>query len=233
MSIRLLCCCGYVLMALAPQGANAQNSEYVASSRGTVYYWVGCSAWRRLSPTNRVYFPNAQAAEHAGYQPSNSPGCAGPGQKRRIAAANRAGERCIVREVVDGDTFRCSEFGSIRLLLIDAPELHQGPYGVIAKRVAEALLVQGDTVELEFDLQRLDRYGRTLAYVRTREGRIVNREIARRGLAVAVVYPPNVKYVDIVRAAVDSAKAERLELWSGGVFTCMPADFRARKCQVN
>jgi endonuclease YncB( thermonuclease family) len=225
--------CAGLLIITGTHIAEAQSREYVASARGSVYYWVGCSAWKKVSTANRIYFGSAQHAENAGYRPSRSPGCAGPSVQRRITTATQQGERCIVEEVVDGDTFRCSQFGSIRLLLIDAPELQQGPYGVAAKRAAQALLIPGETVQIEFDVQRLDRYHRTLAYVRTRDGRLVNRELARRGLAVTVVYPPNVKHVDLIRAAVDSARAEGLQLWSKGGHGCAPADFRARKCQVN
>jgi micrococcal nuclease len=220
------------LAVVTPSTLRAQNAEYVASSRGQVYYWSGCSAWKRLSPKNRVYFGTAEDAERAGYRPSKAAGCAGPERISRIANADRLGERCVVLEVIDGDTFRCSEFGSIRLLLVDAPEIKQSALGAIAKRALQRLLVAGDTVSLEFDVQRFDKYRRTLAYVRTRDGLMVNREMARRGLAVALVYPPNVKYVEVVRAAVDSARNERVHMWADDA-SCTPAEFRLRKCQVN
>jgi micrococcal nuclease len=216
--------CGNVATA-----ASAQDG-YAASSKGTVYYWTGCNAWKRLSKPNLIFFDSAEAARQAGYKPSRSPGCAGPELDNAIMNAMASGERCVVEKVVDGDSFRCAPFGAIRLLLIDTPELKQKPYGALARRTAQRLLVVGDTVELEFDVQRRDRYKRLLAYVYLRDGRMVNRELLRAGVAIVSVHPPNVKYVERMRAASDSAKAEKRGLWSGPAFECTPADFRAKRC---
>ena len=49
--------------ASAPEG-----STFVASSRGRVYYWIGCSAWRSLSPSNLRYFQTRAEAVAAGYR---------------------------------------------------------------------------------------------------------------------------------------------------------------------
>ena len=58
-----------------------------------------------------------------------------------------------------------------------------------------------------------------------------NRELARRGLAVVAVYPPNVKHLDVIRAAADSARRERRGLWGGSALECSPSDWRAGKCR--
>jgi hypothetical protein len=58
--------------------APVADGQYVASSRGRVYYWVGCSGWRKLAAANLRYFKTAADAEAAGYTPSGSKGCAGP-----------------------------------------------------------------------------------------------------------------------------------------------------------
>ena len=47
---------------------------------------------------------------------------------------------------------------------------------------------------------------------------MINRELVRRGMAVVAVYPPNVRHVALLRAAADSARAERAGLWSGSAF---------------
>lgn len=211
-------------------GLYAQGGRYVASRKGMVYYWSTCAAASRLSPSNRIYFSTSEEARVAGYKPSKARGCAGPEYDAMISAAQAVGERCVIEKVIDGDTIHCSHFGSIRLLLIDAPELQQGPYGVIAKAEAERLLPIGDSVSLEFDLVRRDKYARVLAYVFKRNGSMVNRELARRGVAVISIYQPNIRYVDLIRSAADSAYAEKLQLWSGSAFNCLPGDFRAGKC---
>jgi methylphosphotriester-DNA--protein-cysteine methyltransferase len=47
----------------------------VASSRGHVYYRVGCSGARKLSPANLVYFKTEDEAQKAGYRHSATKGC--------------------------------------------------------------------------------------------------------------------------------------------------------------
>lgn len=130
----------------------------------------------------------------------------------------------------DGDTVTCQNRERIRLLLIDAPEMDQGPFGEMAKRVLEELVSVGDTVGLELDVQKRDRYRRVLAYLYSSDGRMVNRELARQGFVVPLVYPPNVRHVELIRAAVDSAKAEEVGLWQTSAFECEPREFRRGTC---
>jgi len=66
------------------------NAQYVASSRGHVYYWKGCSAWRRLSRSNLIFFKSASEAQAAGYTPSKSHGCARP-SGNAVSAGSAAG----------------------------------------------------------------------------------------------------------------------------------------------
>ena len=235
---------GYVDLAAAPGAESArQPGPYVASSRGQVYYWVGCDAWRRLAKSNLIHFASAAEAVAAGYRPSRSRGCAGP--DGAAAVASRADDRvgtptppsippartaeCAVARVIDGDTIECAGGARVRLLLIDAPEMSQGPFGTLARRRLEELLPRGTVATLELDVQREDRYGRTLAYVR--HGNVfVNRAMVRSGLAVVSVYPPNVRHVDDLRLAADSAKADRSGLWATSAFECLPADYRRGRC---
>jgi len=137
---------------------------------------------------------------------------------------------CTVERVIDGDTFVCAGGERVRLLLIDTPELAQRPFGGVARDEAARLLPVGGRVRLDFDVERRDRYDRLLAYVWA-DSLMVNRELARRGMAVVSVYPPNVRHVEALRAAADSARAERRGLWSGSAFECAPADYRAGRCR--
>ena len=79
-------------------------------------------------------------------------------------------------------------------------------------------------------MQLMDRYRRNLACVYAGDV-FINRELARRGVAHVVVYPPNVRMLDVIRAAADSARHEKLGIWSGSAFECTPAEFRARTCR--
>lgn len=142
------------------------------------------------------------------------------------------GTRCVVGSISDGDTFRCVGGGRwrIRLLLIDTPERDQAPFGGLAAKGLHSLIPPGDTVHLEFDVQRYDRYRRTLAYVYLRDGRMVNEEMARLGLAVVTVYPPNVRHVERIRKAAAEARERKVGLWRTSAFDCLPAEHRARRC---
>lgn len=138
---------------------------------------------------------------------------------------------CTVTKITDGDTIRCAEYQKgVRFLLIDAPERDQRPYGALATRALGQLLPVGTSVRLEFDIEAADRYGRRLAYIWREDGVLVNEELARGGYVLSLTYPPNVKYVDRIRAAVEEARAGKRGLWSGSAFECTPKDHRAKKC---
>ena len=238
-----------LLSALPAAAQDAKNvlvpdgMQYVSSIEGSVYYWTGpeCENWRRLSAANVRFFRTRAEAEafDGGRAPSRSRGCAGPGAGAVRSAAPGApidlgppasGGRCTVREVDDGDTFTCGDGTRVRLLLVDAPELSQAPFGAVAQRELERLIPPGTTVLLETDIAPLDRYRRLLAYVALQDGRPVNEALLRSGLAVVVVYPPNVARVDRFRAIADSARTARRGLWSTSAFECRPADHRAGRC---
>lgn len=145
-------------------------------------------------------------------------------------ACAQVGTECIVQRVTDGDTIRCGG-ERVRFLSIDAPEMDQGPFGRAAQAFLEAVLPVGSTARLEFDVERRDRYGRLLAYVYRTDGRMVNALMARQGFAVPYVVAPNVRHVETIRTAADSARADRIGLWAIDAFACLPADHRAGRCE--
>ena len=69
-------------------------------------------------------------------------------------------------------------------------------------------MVKGKKIELEYDVTAGDRYGRKLCYVFI-DGIFVNAELVRRGLAMPMSCPPDVKYEDILRMAMDEARLEK------------------------
>lgn len=125
-------------------------------------------------------------------------------------------------EVIDGDTIKVNIDGkeeTVRLLLIDTPELHhprhgEQPFGKEAKAFVVELL-EGATVELEQDVTNgPDKYGRLLYYVYA-NGVSVQEQLLQQGLArVAYIYVPNVKYVDRYRAIQEQAQKEGVGIWS-------------------
>ena len=61
-------------------------------------------------------------------------------------------------------------------------------------------------------MERLDRFGRTLAYVWL-DGELFNERIVREGYANLSTFPPNVRYVDRFTDAQRLAREEQLGLW--------------------
>lgn len=128
------------------------------------------------------------------------------------------GERAVVDRVIDGDTIDVLLNGSVervRLLNIDTPET-KDPNEIVeclgpeATEYVEQLLSPGTVVGLEYDQERTDRYGRTLAGVFLEDGRLANAEIARQGLATPLLIEPNDKFLPPVEEAF--AEAERQEI---------------------
>lgn len=157
-------------------------------------------------------------------------GCSGATaalQKPETAAARSS---CTVASVADGDTFRCSDGTRVRLLSIDSPEDGQGPVYQEARRGLQRYLVKQRTVELETDVRPLDQYGRTLAWVWVGDT-LVNEAVARDGWAMLYTVPPNVRYIDRIRAAERSAREGRRGLWKDGAVSCRPSDFRKHRCE--
>ncbi len=121
-------------------------------------------------------------------------------------------EHWYVTKVVDGDTIyakkdKDSESIKIRYIGVDTPEsVHEDETkntkeGKIASdRNADILEENGRDVYLEFDVQREDKYGRTLAYVyiETDDGeyKMVQDILLEEGMCRTMTVQPNSKYAD-------------------------------------
>ncbi|WP_225587147.1 thermonuclease family protein [Algoriphagus sp. Y33] len=55
---------------------------------------------------------------------------------------------------------------------------------------------KGKKVFLEYDVQKYDRYGRTLACVYLEDRTFLNAHLLEMGLARLATYPPNARYVE-------------------------------------
>ena len=141
-----------------------------------------------------------------------------------MAAGAAGAAPALVSSVVDGDTIRVDLGGhttTVRLIGVDTPELGDRhdpsvPPQPYAREAAEftrhALL--GQKVRLEFEPQdRIDRYGRTLAYVFLADGTDFNRTLVRKGFARAYIRFP-FRYRDQFRADEAAARQARLGLWA-------------------
>ncbi len=164
-------------------------------------------------------------------------------------------EVLTVQRVVDGDTLKLSNGERVRLIGVDTPESADNPKlrrdskrtgqdrAEIIKMGKEAAeftrkLVEGKRVRLAYDVQRKDRYGRTLAYVfiptKIPKGALIkrtaedvndytdgaeNKEIFVNGTVVGAGYaqvmtiPPNVKYASEFLELQKWARKDKRGLW--------------------
>lgn len=125
-----------------------------------------------------------------------------------------------VTSVADGDTIRVKlddgQELKIRLLGIDTPETHHptkpvGCYGPEASDYTTKML-SGKDVELEYDVQRYDKYGRTLAYVYL-DGERYNDMLIENGYAKTLTILPNKKYSFKLLELELVAERNKVGLW--------------------
>ncbi|MCU6481988.1 thermonuclease family protein [Arthrobacter sp. A2-55] len=140
-----------------------------------------------------------------------------------------------VKSITDGDTLVISVGGAnktIRLLNVDTPETKDPAKDVecLGPEATEFLtqtLPAGTKVKLKYDVERKDKYGRTLAAVFTKDGTLVNAEIARAGLGTALVVGRNSAFLEQVKAAQEQAKAAQKGLFGSDIACTLPAQVQA------
>jgi micrococcal nuclease len=144
---------------------------------------------------------------------------------------SRAGSPAVVVRPVDGDTLVARADGRqfyVRLLGIDTPETHRpgtpvecgGPQ---ASRAMAELAPPGAAIRLETDptQDRVDRYGRLLAYVWLPDGRLLESAQLEAGWATTYVYAGRpVSLFSRLASAASRARAARRGVWAqcGGDF---------------
>jgi micrococcal nuclease len=136
----------------------------------------------------------------------------------------------MVRGVIDDDTIEISPavngLEDVRLIGVDTPEVvdpSEGvePYGQQASDFVTRELALS-RVRLEFDKERMDRYGRLLAYVYL-GSKMFNEELVAKGYAQAYPYPPNTAHAPQFAAAQSRAREAGVGIWG---LT------RAQQCQL-
>lgn len=141
-------------------------------------------------------------------------------------------EQGTVVRVVDGDTLDIRfglRVGRVRLIGVEAPESSLNSKALrdsarsgtdvaaivaMGKKAAAFTrrYLDGRAVGLEYDVQKHDRYGRTLAYVWS--GRdMFNAIIVREGYAQVMTVPPNVRYALLFLACEREAREAGRGLW--------------------
>lgn len=142
-----------------------------------------------------------------------APACApGPG----LATAR-------LSRVVDGDTLALADGSRVRLIGVNAPEIHGDggrpePGARDAERFAREFLGSG-RIGLVTGSDPADRYGRTLAHVYRADGASLEAALLSAGLARQVTIPPNLGMLDCLREAERQARVARNGLWASGFFS--------------
>lgn len=126
-------------------------------------------------------------------------------------------EEVYIARVIDGDTVKTEAGDSIRLLGVDTPEIdwenNKSEFYAEAARdfSSENLLEQN--VNLEYDQEKEDHYGRTLAYV-FHDGENFNQKLLEKGYATLMIVEPNNKYQIEFSQTAAEARNSRLGIWS-------------------
>ena len=147
-----------------------------------------------------------------------------------ISNASLAEDYYTVKRVVDGDTLLLKNDQRVRLIGVDTPEVHISEKlyrdaerthrdietirksGKRASDFVKSLVKPGDRIKLEYDWQKVDKYGRILAYVYLEDGRFLNAEIIKQGYGNAYTRFP-FKYVDEFRRYEREARENKKGLW--------------------
>jgi micrococcal nuclease len=119
---------------------------------------------------------------------------------------------------------------TVRLLGLDAPDIQQAPWGEQATQFLHQW-IEGQTVQLESDIEARDRFGRQLAYVWF-EQQFVNEQIIVAGWALAVPRSPNLRYDDRLQHAQAIARTLQRGIWNPErPLRQSPSDFRRSQPQ--
>ncbi len=146
-------------------------------------------------------------------------------------AAQHIDREARIAYVYDGDTVRLSGGDKVRLLGINAPEVaHHNhkpptpaePYASAARKYLRTRLPRGHKVELQFDEQKKDRYGRLLAHLFLPNGDNLQAELLRHGLARQLTLPPNTALADCYRQSERQARCQSRGLWHNHAATLRP-----------
>ena len=123
----------------------------------------------------------------------------------------------LVTRVVDGDTLIVQGVGRVRLIGVNTPETvdPRRPVQFFGKEASAFThhMTQGKVVSLEFDVERTDRFGRTLAYVYLPDGTFLNAEIVKQGYGHAYTQFP-FKYLEQFREYEGKARKASHGLWA-------------------
>lgn len=115
-----------------------------------------------------------------------------------------------VTNVLDGDTFEIDNGQTVRMIGVNAPNRGEAGFEEATEYLRD--VIDGDTVELEYDYYQDDKFGRILAYVWDKcksspgclnERRMVNWLLIKKNFSKVVTYEDRrkLKYEEFLRSA--------------------------------
>ncbi len=139
------------------------------------------------------------------------------------------GEMAVVERVYDGDTIKLTDGRHVRILGVNTPEIDHGKersgqaLGEESRRATEIFFDINKQVRLFYDVQRVDRYERTLAHVYDFKGNSLSAYLLRKGLGFHVAIPPNLSLNECLHAQEVIARTKGLGVWRDSYWKAVPA----------
>ena len=132
-----------------------------------------------------------------------------------------ANDTVILKKCVDGDTAQFildDEVIKVRFLAIDTPEsvhptVEVEAYGKDASSYTCELLTNAKKIELEYEKNKTDKYGRYLAWVWV-DDLLLQDELIKNGYAEVAYLYGDYKYTSLLQDHQEIAKAKKLNIWS-------------------
>ncbi|MGM0410341.1 MAG: thermonuclease family protein [Bacillota bacterium] len=127
-------------------------------------------------------------------------------------------ESTVIKRVIDGDTIETIDDETIRILGVDTPEINWDEdtadyYGYKARDFTKEQLLN-EKVYLEYDKEKSDDYGRTLAYIYLNNGQLFNNKLLEKGYAHLMIVEPNNKYEKKFKKTAKKAREKKVGIWN-------------------
>ena len=132
-------------------------------------------------------------------------------------AESDSGVFLTVQIITDGDTIVLADGRRVRYIGVNSPEIgyqgHPDQPGAQLARKGNLAMLKHKQVRLEFDRETRDRFGRWLAYVYLKDGRMINLEVLKAGYGYYLHSPANSRYHTQLLDAQRDAMEERRGIW--------------------
>ena len=130
----------------------------------------------------------------------------------------------VVR-VKDGDTYVLrinGEDTTVRLIGVDTPEsVAPSEYskentseGSLISEIVKQKIQPGDTLYVEYDVVKTDKYGRTLAYLYFENGLMIQDWLIQNGYAQVMTVQPNSKYAEKFAELQHTEAENKVGMWN-------------------